>query len=107
MTSLDQPVGEDGETAFGDLLASDRPEPLDEIADADRDRQVNELVDSLPEDEREVIQLRFGLAGDEPRTPRQTGMQLGITTEQVRKLEEQGLRRLSGRPELEALRLAA
>jgi RNA polymerase primary sigma factor len=107
MTSLDQPVGEDGETAFGDLLASDRPEPLQEVADADRDRRVNDLVGDLPEDERDVIQLRFGLTGDEPQTPRQTGMQLGITTEQARKLEEQGLRRLAGRPELEGLRLAA
>ena len=107
MTSLDQPVGDDGETAFGDLLASERPEPLEEVANADRDRRVNTLVDSLPDDEQEVIQLRFGLAGDEPRTPRQTAMQLGITTAQVRKLEEQGLRRLAGRPELEGLRLAA
>ena len=107
MTSLDQPVGEDGETAFGDLLASDRPEPLEEVADADRDRRVNALVDALPEDEREVIQLRFGLTGDEPRTPRQTAMQLGITTEQARKLEAQGLRLLAGAPELEGLRLAA
>lgn len=107
MTSLDQPIGDDGETAFGDLLASDRPEPLEVIADADRDRRVNALVEDLPENEREVIQLRFGLTGDEPRTPRQTGMQLGITTEQARKLEEQGLRRLAGRPELEGLSQAA
>ena len=107
MTSLDQPIGEDGETAFGDLLASDRPEPLDEVAAADRDQRVNALVDALPEEEREVIQLRFGLTGGEPRTPRQTGMQLGITTAQARKLEEQGLRRLAGQPELEGLRLAA
>jgi RNA polymerase primary sigma factor len=107
MTSLDQPVGDDGETAFGALLASDRPEPLEEVANADRDRQVNALVDSLPEDERDVIQLRFGLSGDEPRTLRQAAMQLGITTERARKLEEQGLRRLAGRPELEGLRLAA
>jgi RNA polymerase sigma factor (sigma-70 family) len=107
MTSLDQPVGDDGETALGELLASDRPEPLEEVADAERDNRVNELVDSLPEDERNVIQLRFGLTGDEPRTPRQTAMQLGTTTERVRKLEEQGLQRLAGRPELEGLRLAA
>ena len=107
MTSLDQPVGDDGETALGELLASERPEPLEEVADADRDNRVNELVDSLPEDERNVIQLRFGLTGDEPRTPRQTAMELGTTTERVRKLEEQGLQRLAGRPELEGLRLAA
>ncbi len=107
MTSLDQPVGDDGETSLGELLASELPEPLEEVADADRDNRVNALVDSLPEQERNVIQLRFGLTGDEPRTPRQTGMQLGITTEQVRKLEERGLERLAGRPELEGLRLAA
>jgi RNA polymerase primary sigma factor len=107
MTSLDQPVGDDGETAFGDLLASDGPEPLEEVADADRDRQVNALVGDLPDEERNVIQLRFGLTGEEPRTLRQTGMALGITTEQARKLEERGLRRLAGAPELEALRLAA
>jgi len=107
LTSLDQPVGDDGETALGDLLASERPEPLEEVADADRDRRVNELVQGLPEDERNVVALRFGLTGDEPRTLRQTGMELGITTEQARKLEEQGLRRLAGSSELEALRTAA
>ena len=107
MTSLDQPVGDDGETSLGELLASDRPEPDEEVADAQRDSTVNELVGNLPEDERNVIQLRFGLVGDDPRTPRQTAMQLGITTERVRKLEEQGLQRLAGRPELEGLRLAA
>jgi RNA polymerase primary sigma factor len=107
MTSLDQPVGDDGETSLGELLASDRPEPLEEVADADRDNKVNALVDSLPEEERNVIQLRFGLAGDEPRTPRQTAIELGVTTERVRKLEQQGLERLADRPELEGLRLAA
>jgi RNA polymerase primary sigma factor len=107
LTSLDQPVGEDGETALGDMLASERPGPLEEIADADRDNRVNTLVGGLPEDERNVVQLRFGLTGDEPRTLRQTGMALGITTEQARKLEERGLSRLANSSELEALRPAA
>ncbi|HEY2437418.1 MAG TPA: sigma-70 family RNA polymerase sigma factor [Solirubrobacteraceae bacterium] len=107
LTSLDQPVGDDGETALGDLLASERPEPLEEVADADRERRVNALVDELPEDERDVVQLRFGLTGEEPRTLRQTGMALGITTERARKLEEQGLTRLAGSTELESLREAA
>jgi len=107
MTSLDQPVGEDGETAFGDLLASDAPLPLDEVADAERERQVNSIVEDLPEPERNVIRLRFGLTGDEPRTLRQTGMELGITTEQARQLEERGLQRLAGSSQLEALRPAA
>jgi RNA polymerase primary sigma factor len=107
MTSLDQPVGEDGETAFGDLLASDDPQPLEEVADAEREQQVNSIVEDLPEPERNVIRLRFGLTGDEPRTLRQTGMELGITTEQARQLEERGLERLAGSAQLEALRPAA
>jgi RNA polymerase sigma factor (sigma-70 family) len=107
LASLDQPVGEDGETAFGELLASDRPGPVEEVADADRDRQLSTVVEQLPESERNVIRLRFGLTGEEPLTLRQTGSELGISTERARQLEEQGLRRLARRPELEQLRQAA
>ncbi len=107
LASLDQPVGEDGETALGDLLASDRPEPVEEVATIQRDQQVNAVVDGLPEDERNVIRLRFGLAGDDPRTLRQTGTELGITLEQARRLEEQGLRRLASSGELDSLRNVA
>jgi RNA polymerase primary sigma factor len=107
LASLDQPVGDDGETAFGDLLASDRPEPDQEIADIDRDRRVNDVVERLPEPERNVIRLRFGLTGEEPRTLRQTGSELGIPLERARELEERGLRQLARSAELEQLRQAA
>jgi RNA polymerase primary sigma factor len=107
MTSLDQPVSEDGETALGDLLASDRPEPMEEVADLERDQRVNEAVERLPAAEASVIRLRFGLAGEEPRTLRQAGSELGITAERARQLEEQGLRRLAATAELEGLSAAA
>ena len=107
MTSLDQPVSEDGETALGDLLASDRPEPLEEVAVTERDQRVNEAVRRLPAAEQSVIRLRFGLAGEEPRTLRQAGSELGITAERARQLEEQGLRRLARSGELEGLGEAA
>ena len=107
LTSLDQPVGKDGETALGDLLASDHREPGDEIADADRNQRLNDVVGQLPEAERNVIRLRFGLAGDEPRTLRQTGVELGIPMALARELEQQGLNRLAASAELEQLRLAA
>jgi RNA polymerase primary sigma factor len=107
ITSLDQSVSEDGETALGDLLASDRPEPIEEVATSERERAVGEAVRRLPEAERNVIRLRFGLAGDEPRTLREAGAQLGISAERARQLEDQGLRRLAANAEIEALRLAA
>ena len=107
MTSLDQPVSEDGETALGDLLASERPEPMEEVAVIERDERVNEAVRRLPAAEQSVIRLRFGLAGEEPRTLRQAGSELGITAERARQLEEQGLRRLAAARELEGLSEAA
>src|SRR5436305_13636616 len=107
LASLDQPIGEDGETAFGDLLPSDTPEPDQQVADADRDNRVNEVVAQLPEPERNVIRLRYGLAGQEPLTIKQTGSELGISLSKARELEEQGLRRLAGSRQLDDLRQAA
>ena len=69
LTSLDQPVGEDGETAFGDLLASDRPEPAEEVESAERQELISGAVARLPEAERNVIRLRFGLAGSGAAEP--------------------------------------
>jgi RNA polymerase primary sigma factor len=107
LTSLDQPVGEDGETAFGDLLASERPEPAEEVESAERQELINGAVDQLPQPEREVIRLRFGLAGTEPLNLRQTGIELGIPMGKARELEQQGLSRLAQSTGLEELRRAA
>ncbi len=107
LTSLDQPVGEDGETAFGDLLASERPQPAEEVETAEREELINGAVDTLPEAERNVIRLRFGLAGTEPLNLRQTGIELGIPLGKARELEQQGLSRLAKSTGLEELRRAA
>jgi RNA polymerase primary sigma factor len=107
LSSLDQPVGDDGESALGDLLPSDRPDPSDEVAESMREQQVAEIVAELPERHRQVIELRYGLSGGEPQTTRQIGKELGVSAQRVSELEAEALRRLAGRPELEALRLAA
>jgi RNA polymerase primary sigma factor len=107
LTSLDQPVGEDGETAFGDLLASDRPQPVEEVEETERVELIGGAVAQLPEAERNVIRLRFGLAGAEPLNLRQTGIELGIPLSKARELEQQGLSRLAKTQALEELRRAA
>jgi RNA polymerase primary sigma factor len=93
--------------SLGELLPSDRPDPVEEVADAMRERQVAEIVAALPDTERNVIDLRFGLSGDEPQTIRQTGTKLGITPKRAAELEESALRRLAGNSDIEALRLVA
>jgi RNA polymerase primary sigma factor len=107
LASLDQGVGEDGETPLGDLLPSERAQPEEEVVDAMGDARVRELVGRLPEEERNVIVLRFGLTGDEPASARDAGKQLGLSTDRARRLEEQALRRLAESDELEGLRQAA
>jgi RNA polymerase primary sigma factor len=107
LTSLDQPVGDDGETAFGDLLASERPQPTEEVENAEREQLISGAVDQLPQPERDVIRLRFGLEGAEPLNLRQTGLELGIPLGKARELEQQGLRRLAQSSGLEELRRAA
>jgi RNA polymerase primary sigma factor len=107
LPSLDQGVGEDGETPLGDLLPSERPQPEEEVVNSLADARVREVVGRLPDEERDVVTLRFGLMGDEPATARETGAQLGLTTARTRQLEEQALQRLAESGDLQELRQAA
>jgi RNA polymerase primary sigma factor len=105
--SLDQGVGEDGETPLGELIAREEPSVAEEIVSEEADAKLREAVDSLPESERNVVRLRFGLGEREPVALRETGRRLGISSERVRQLEDQALRRLATNEELAALRDAA
>jgi RNA polymerase primary sigma factor len=71
------------------------------------DAKLQEAVDALPESERNVVRLRFGLGEREPVALRETGRRLGISSERVRQLEDQALKRLATNEELAGLRDAA
>jgi RNA polymerase primary sigma factor len=107
VTSLDRPVGEEEGTAFGALLPSEHRAPEEEVSVALTEQTLRQAVARLPEEERDVVRLRYGITGDEPTTIRETGRQLGIPGRQVERLEAQALRRLAGQREIEALRDAA
>ncbi len=107
VTSLDRPIGEEGETEYGALLPSDEPAPEEEVSVTLEEQTLRQAVSRLPEEEREVVRLRYGINGTEPTTIRETGMQLGIPGRQVERLEAQALRRLASRREIAALREAA
>jgi RNA polymerase primary sigma factor len=104
VTSLDRPVGEEGETALGDLLEGGQP-PVDEEVEVSLSEQLlRRTIEELPEPERNVIRLRYGINGDDPQPLRETGRRLGLSAERVRQLESKALKRLATRRELEALR---
>ena len=105
--SLDQGVGEDGDTTLGELIAHDGPSVEDEVVTDFSEEVLREAVHGLPEPEREVVTLRFGLNREEPVALRETGRRLGLSSERVRQLEDRALKRLAQDEGLGDLRAAA
>ena len=107
VTSLDRPVGEEEETPLGALLESGERTPEEEVEISLRQDAVRHALDRLPEREREVVRLRYGIDGDDPTPLREAGRRLGISAEEVRRLERRALEELAESRELEALSPAA
>jgi RNA polymerase primary sigma factor len=107
VTSLDRPVGESGDSTFGDLIPGDSPEVEEELQVSLQEQALHQALAALPEREREVLKLRYGLNGDlDPQSLEQIGRHMGLTRERVRQLESQALERLAVQREIEALRAA-
>ena len=94
-TSLERPVGAEGTSSLGDLLPSDAQGPDEQVGEQMESDAVRGAVLELPERERQVIGLRFGLDDGEPKPLREAGRRLGLSSEGVRKIEAQALRRLA------------
>lgn len=93
--SLQTPVGEAGRVTLLDLVADPTWEPPSGLAALLRERaDLAGLLGDLPERERTVIRLRFGLEGEEALTLQAIGQRLGLTRERVRQIEGAGLKRL-------------
>ena len=107
VTSLDRPVGDEDASSLGEFIADERKGPPEELAVSLRDRTLREAVEDLPEQERRVIQLRYGINGDEPTPLRETSRRLELKVSEVKDLEEKGLSRLAQAREVEALKDAA
>jgi len=107
VTSLDRPVGEHEDTSFGALLASDERGPEEEVDILLREDALRRALEQLPEKEREVVKLRYGINGDDPTPLSETGRRLGISQDTVRRLERKALAELAESRELDALRPAA
>ncbi|MDQ3889942.1 MAG: sigma-70 family RNA polymerase sigma factor [Actinomycetota bacterium] len=108
VASLDKPVGDDSETAYGDLFAGEAPEPEEEVHVALAEDAVRRALRALPDRERDVIKLRYGINGDrDPKSLEEIGRELGLTRERVRQIEAEALQRLAVNREIEALREAA
>ena len=98
--SLEQPFGDEGEGLVGDMLADDdSDEPMEIAARHMLQQDLAQALMELPERERKILQLRYGLADGRRRTLEEVGVAFGITRERTRQIEAEALRHLRG-PEL-------
>jgi RNA polymerase primary sigma factor len=104
VTSLERHVGDDSETELGSLLAADEPAPEEQVEVTLREQAVRAVVEQLPEDERNVIRLRYGLNGDrEPLSMTEAARRLELAPSELRRLERRALEDLATRREIVAL----
>jgi RNA polymerase primary sigma factor len=103
--SLEKPIGEEEDSSLGDFVQDEAAEsPYDTAQLMLRREDVVNALNALPRREREVIELRYGLLGGEPRTLEEVGRAFGVTRERIRQIENNTLKKLEHLPEAQALR---
>ncbi len=103
--SLEKPIGEEEDSELGDFVEDDSAEsPFDSASLRLRRSDIENALSSLPERERRVIELRFGLDGAPPCTLEEVGKAFGVTRERIRQIENNTLKRLESLPEAQGLR---
>ncbi|KRO39609.1 MAG: RNA polymerase subunit sigma [Microbacteriaceae bacterium BACL25 MAG-120322-bin65] len=103
--SLHTPLGEDGDSEFGDLIEdTEAVVPADAVGFTMLQRQLESLLDSLSEREAGVIRMRFGLGDGMPKTLDQIGDTFGVTRERIRQIESKTMAKLRHPSRSQALR---
>ncbi|MDA8288015.1 MAG: sigma-70 family RNA polymerase sigma factor [Actinomycetota bacterium] len=107
VASLDQPLASEATATLGDVIAGEQEAVDDEVTRAVSLQRLEEAIERLPDLERSVVRLRFGLAGQPPASLETTARALGIGVRRVRSVEAAALRFLAEQPEIGALHPAA
>ena len=103
--SLEKPIGEDEDSSLGDFVPDEAAEsPFDTASLSLRREDVEFALSALPERERRVIELRYGLDGSQPCTLEEVGRAFGVTRERIRQIENNTLKKLEGLPEAQGLK---
>ena len=103
--SLEKPIGEEEESELGDFVEDEAAESPFEVASENlRKENVRRALDALPQREREVIEMRFGLTGARPYTLEEVGRAFNVTRERIRQIENHTLKKLESLPEAQRLR---
>jgi RNA polymerase primary sigma factor len=106
--SLEKPVGDEEESEFGHFLTDDTALLPDELAEIElRKATLVLILDTLSHRERRVLELRYGLNGEHPRTLDEVGRTFNVTRERIRQIENQSLKKLRALADSQTLREVA
>jgi RNA polymerase primary sigma factor len=106
--SLEKPIGEEDDSSLGDFVEDQTAEsPFEMAAERLRRENLRRALAALPEREREVIEMRFGLTGERPYTLEEVGRAFNVTRERIRQIENHTLKKLEALPEAQRLRDAS
>jgi RNA polymerase primary sigma factor len=106
--SLEKPIGEEEDSELGDFVEDQTAEsPFEQAAEHLRRENLRRALAALPEREREVIEMRFGLTGERPYTLEEVGRAFNVTRERIRQIENHTLKKLEALPEAQRLRDAS
>jgi RNA polymerase primary sigma factor len=103
--SLETPIGEEEDSQLGDFIEdNDAVAPVDAVSDLMQKEDLCRVLGSLTHRERKVIELRFGLKGEHPRTLEEVGQKFGVTRERIRQIEAKTLVKLKSYRESQKLK---
>jgi RNA polymerase primary sigma factor len=102
--SLEKPVGDEQDSEFGQFIADERAEsPYERAAEILTKEALREALENLSYRERRVLELRYGLGGERPRTLEEVGHTFNVTRERIRQIENQSMKRLQSLPQAQKL----
>src|ERR1035437_2337414 len=103
--SLESPIGDEGGSQLGGFLEDhDAVEPVQAVGETMQKEELTQVLSTLTHRERKVIELRFGLAGEHPRSLEEVGQSFGVTRERIRQIEAKTLAKLESYRDLQRLR---
>lgn len=95
--SFEEPIGDEEEgSVLGDFIGRTKSSPLKEAFKQIKDEELRRAISSLPERERKVLELRFGLSGQQPLTLEEVGKEFNLSRERIRQIEKEAIDRLRG-----------
>ena len=107
-TSLETPIGDEEDAKLGDFIEnSSAPDPADVISDIITKESLDRVLKAMDERERKVVELRFGLRGEHPRTLLEVSRRFNVSRERIRQIEAKALEQIRASSEIQAMRESA